>query len=124
MGGHRRNGAVGLPGHADGRRDDPRTWTPNPPTMDTLKGACERSTVVVPRDHKPLQGSKVRRRPTLPHRNQCSTIGAEGLNYRVRNGTGCFPNAITTETLWNSNQNPEAGLDRSWLFFQNRTVDA
>ena len=41
----------------------------------------------------------VRRRPTLPHRNQCSTIGSEGLNFRVRNGTGCFPFDKDAETL-------------------------
>jgi hypothetical protein len=41
----------------------------------------------------------VRRCPTLPHRLRCSTIGAGGLNFRVRNGTGCFPTAMTTETL-------------------------
>ena len=28
----------------------------------------------------------------FPH----STIGAEGLNYRVRDGIGCFPYAIVT----------------------------
>ena len=41
----------------------------------------------------------VRRRPTLPHRHQCSTIGAEGLSFRVRNGTGRFPFAMTAVTL-------------------------
>jgi hypothetical protein len=40
-----------------------------------------------------------RQRPTLPPRLQGSTIGAGGLNFRVRNGTGCFPSAIATETL-------------------------
>src|SRR5690606_12073861 len=45
-------------------------------------------------DPRPIQ---VRRRPTLPHSLPCSTIGAEELNYRVRNGTGCFPFAKTTE---------------------------
>ena len=39
----------------------------------------------------------VRRCPTLPHSLPCSTIGAEGLNFRVRDGTGCFPLAKTTE---------------------------
>jgi hypothetical protein len=39
-----------------------------------------------------------RRRPTLPPSFPGSTIGAGGLNFRVRNGTGCFPSAITTET--------------------------
>ena len=35
-----------------------------------------------------------RRCPTLPRGLPRSTIGAEGLNFRVRNGTGCFPLAI------------------------------
>src|SRR5699024_6614710 len=42
----------------------------------------------------------VRLRPTLPHRLRCSTIGAEGLSFRVRNGTGRFPFAVTAVTLW------------------------
>ena len=42
----------------------------------------------------------VRRCPTLPRGPPRSTIGAEGLNFRVRNGTGCFPFAMATETLW------------------------
>src|SRR5207247_8825206 len=40
-----------------------------------------------------------RRRPTPPPRYRDSTIGAGGLNFRVRNGTGCFPSAIATETV-------------------------
>ena len=44
----------------------------------------------------------VRRRPTLPHRSQCSTIGAEGLSFRVRNGAGRFPFAMTAVTLGRS----------------------
>ena len=43
----------------------------------------------------------VRRRPTLPHPGECSTIGAEGLSFRVRNGTGRFPFAMTAVTLSN-----------------------
>ncbi len=46
------------------------------------------------------QHEDVRRRPTLPRGPPRSTIGAEGLNFRVRNGTGCFPFAMATETLW------------------------
>jgi len=37
----------------------------------------------------------LRRRPTLPHPGGCSTIGAEGLSFRVRDGTGRFPFAVT-----------------------------
>src|SRR6478752_7393443 len=44
-------------------------------------------------------GKIVRRRPTLPQGPPCSTIGAERLSFRVRNVTGRFPNAMTTETL-------------------------
>ena len=47
-----------------------------------------------------LSGEDVRRRPTLPPSPPGSTIGAEGLNFRVRNGTGCFPFAMAAETLW------------------------
>jgi hypothetical protein len=39
-----------------------------------------------------------RRRPTLPLRLRSSTIGAGGLNFRVRDGTGCTPSAMATET--------------------------
>ena len=40
-----------------------------------------------------------RRRPTLPHPPGCSTIGAVGLSFRVRDGTGRFPHAMTAVTL-------------------------
>ena len=33
------------------------------------------------------------RPPALPHRYQCSTIGRLGLNHRVRDGNGCYPQA-------------------------------
>ena len=48
-----------------------------------------------------------RLRPTLPHRHQCSTIGAEGLSFRVRNGAGRFPFAMTAETLWRYQSVPD-----------------
>ena len=41
----------------------------------------------------------VRRRPSLPPPGGGSTIGAEGLSFRVRNGTGRFPHAMTAVTL-------------------------
>jgi hypothetical protein len=43
--------------------------------------------------------NSVRRCPTLPHPPGCSTIGAVGLSFRVRNGTGRFPHAVTAVTL-------------------------
>ena len=39
---------------------------------------------------------KSRRRPTLPGGYPPSTIGADGLNCRVRNGNGCLSAAMAT----------------------------
>ena len=65
----------------------------------------------------------VRRCPTLPHPPECSTIGAVRLSYRVRNGTGRFPNAMTTETtktlptnkqgVWNVNHTVNANTQEA-----------
>jgi hypothetical protein len=40
---------------------------------------------------------EIRRRPTLPGTLVPSTIGAGGLNFRVRDGNGCDPSAMATE---------------------------
>jgi hypothetical protein len=40
-------------------------------------------------------------RPTLPHTRACSTIGAVGLNFRVRDGNGWDPHARITQKLVN-----------------------
>ena len=45
----------------------------------------------------PIRGKKNLQRPYLPHRLQCSTSGAEGLNFQVRNVSGCVALAITTD---------------------------
>src|SRR6188768_104642 len=42
------------------------------------------------------EGKKSRQRPTLPPGYPGSTIGAGGLNGRVRNGNGCDPSAMVT----------------------------
>ncbi len=49
---------------------------------------------------------KSRRRPTLPGGLPPSTIGAGGLNCRVRNGNGCFPAAMATGNLALSGARP------------------
>jgi hypothetical protein len=49
--------------------------------------------------HGPYSEDNSRRRPTLPHTCARSTIGAGGLNCRVRNGNGCFPPATVTGKL-------------------------
>ena len=43
------------------------------------------------------QLSEIGRRPTLPGPLDPSTIGAGGLNFRVRNGNGCDPAAMATQ---------------------------
>src|ERR671924_1612615 len=49
--------------------------------------------------------AETRRRPTLPPRLRGSTIGAGGLNFRVRNGNGCLPSAMIT---WFPSSDPKA----------------
>ena len=56
-----------------------------------------RKTTSDPTEVGPLV-REIRRRPTLPGRIHPSTIGADRLNFRVRNGNGCGPVAIATET--------------------------
>lgn len=83
----------------------------------------------------------VRRCPTLPHPPGCSTIGAVGLSFRVRNGTGRFPHAMTAVTLLPRHRRPggwwcgktgynivvllfSCVLFRNGLLFGNHIVDA
>ena len=47
------------------------------------------------------------RLPTLPHSCLCSTIGAEELNYRVRDGNGWVLLATVTQKASDRIQNPE-----------------
>ena len=58
------------------------------PTTPRLTAEC--STVEL------LRNFEFRQRPTLPEGLPSSTIGAEGLNFCVRNGYRCFPFAIVT----------------------------
>ena len=53
-----------------------------------------------------------RQRPTLPRTFARSTIGAEGLNCRVRNGNGCFPLATATGKLGTQNGKNLRSLSR------------
>ena len=93
----------------------PRSSATEPASCSTLAGDTRRG----PLD---LSGAAlfrhVRRRPTLPRGPPRSTIGAEGLNFRVRNGTGCFPFAITAETLLRCHR------ARGRPYLGSRTVDA
>ena len=48
-----------------------------------------------------------RRRPTLPGHLYPSTIGAERLNFRVRDGNGCDPLAMATGNQLSTGVPPE-----------------
>ena len=59
-----------------------------------------------------------RRRPTLPRSLERSTIGAVGLNDRVRNGNGCGPYAPVASEVGDNRGNVivvEMNLDRWYL---------
>src|SRR3954467_7644418 len=60
-----------------------------------------------------------RRRPTLPGPFKPSTIGAEGLNFSVRNGKRCFPLAIATESFRDDRPSgpskPHSRRPRNWV---------
>src|SRR5699024_2465418 len=61
-------------------------------------GEWRRRTPIRGSSSPPLPSEDVRRRPTLPHPPECSTIGAIELSFRVRNGTGRFLDAMTAVT--------------------------
>lgn len=61
-----------------------------------------------------------RQRPTLPHPPECSTIGAGGLSFRVRNGTGRDPTANTTDKNQATNQPHHVGWVVSCQTLNNR----
>ena len=67
------------------------------PAMGLIVPPCEND-----RGPPPERGSssfEIRRRPTLPGGLPPSTIGAGGLNCRVRDGNGCDPAAMATEIV-------------------------
>ena len=69
-------------------------------------------------------GVFVRRCPTLPHSHGCSTIGAEGLSFRVRDVSGRFPLRYDRRNLLKQSRFPYCfqslvvvGVnDRGWLW--------
>src|SRR4029077_4996534 len=58
--------------------------------------------------------------PTLPHTCACSTIGAEGLNFRVRDGNGWVPLARVTQ----NSQNPSLNIDGTYHLLKELTLYA
>ena len=71
-------------------------------------GACTTAPRNAPPKKEPLhmRGAlrRIRQRPTLPPRCQGSTIGAEELNFRVRDGNGCCLLAKATGNRMTTNK--------------------
>src|SRR5699024_6271606 len=84
-------------GHLVGDRGTPCVRT-GPVSGGAKKGEWRRRTPRRGSAAPPLPSEDVRRRPTLPHPPECSTIGAIELSFRVRNGTGRFLDAMTAVT--------------------------
>ena len=68
---------------------------------------------------RPPRGGVLWRFPTLPHPLGCSTIGAAGLSFQVRNVAGRFPGAVTTTRLCRPSPPfvgpPCGGLGGGWV---------
>ena len=65
-----------------------------------------------------------RRRATLPHPLECSTIAAPGLSYRVRNGTGRLTRAMTTANLTATARKPKESKPANQSFVAVREPDS
>ena len=104
---------------------------------DTKKGFLERRPPGSPerehekwasREPKARPGGPIRlkrRRATLPHPLECSTIAAPGLSYRVRNGTGRLTRAMTTANLTATARKPKESKPACYRWrFGNRLADA
>ena len=96
----------GASGHCDS--DRAASVPPGRPESSATK-----RTRAVRRTERPSSQICVRRRPTLPRSGPRSTIGAERLSFRVRDGTGRFPLAMVAETLWRYRPAARTGADRT-----------
>ena len=67
--------------------------------FDPPAGGALKSETPEPREAVRGFAKRIRQRPTLPHGFPCSTIGDEGLNFRVRDGNGWDPLSIATGKL-------------------------
>jgi hypothetical protein len=73
----------------------------------------------VPQKKNPGSVLPVRLWRALPPGRPSSTIGAEGLNYCVRNGYRCFPLAIATGTLSSGSRIGASVTNMSYVVFDN-----
>ena len=113
-GGRRRDRKSELRGTRTRRPENPRVHKQQPaPHSNTL---CP---VTLPFQHNEIQKEAARdgrslaasvrvlwRCPTLPQPVGCSTIGAAGLSFQVRNGCWAFPRCYDHHKFWCSTRSP------------------
>ena len=99
-----RTGGAGLPRAS---RCDRGPGRPTEPPAMGSGAECKKG----PPGGRPLLVKYVRRRPALPRGPPRSTIGSEGLSFRVRNGAGRFPFDMAAETLWRCGSSPTASQE-------------
>ena len=110
-------------------------WNPrHEGTRDKKRGFPERKLDGNPRKQKRASreprarpGGPIRlkrRRATLPHPLECSTIAAPGLSYRVRNGTGRLTRAMTTANLTATAGKPKESKPANQSFVAVREPDS
>src|SRR5262249_11463789 len=89
------NCATANGGTASGRRASGRRTSGRTPNGERRRQKDERPQM------RSIWGrsKRCRRRPTLPRSLERSTIGAVGLNDRVRNGNECGPYALVASDL-------------------------
>ena len=102
----RRSGAAGRRPASGHDRVDARVSDPSFECTATRNSSSDATKAL---QNAGPSSEKSRRRPTLPGGLPPSTIGAGGLNCRVRNGNGCFPAAMATG---NHALSPEWGFGR------------
>jgi hypothetical protein len=99
------NGVQGPTGRRDELRHHPFWGARKKGRQKLARRKCRRHETLGENDSNPQISlwvavlDKSRRRPTLPRGLPLSTIGAGGLNCRVRKGNGCVPTAMATGNL-------------------------
>jgi hypothetical protein len=102
------NGADGLDSAAE---ETNRSWPGGRArTREKGRGLLVESSPLLSGEEMCGGGRVFRRCPTLPRPVGRSTIGAGGLSFRVRDGSGRFPSAVTTGTP----HHPHQPVARLW----------
>ena len=120
-----RMGSAGRTGRRNKRFGDKKWGSWSDARREPRKESMKKGTS---REPKARPGGPIRvkrRRATLPHPLECSTIAAPGLSYRVRNGTGRLTRAMTTANLMATARKPKESKPACYRWrFGNRLADA